>query len=70
VVKVGPDAKKFNIHKTVLCHNSCYFKNALVGPWVETQTGVVELDDVEPKICKFKVMYTYDTLTNDSLVVR
>ncbi|KAF1970501.1 hypothetical protein BU23DRAFT_570673 [Bimuria novae-zelandiae CBS 107.79] len=46
-VEVGPNAKKYNVHKALLVHHSEYFAKALTGSWTEAQTGVVKLDDLE-----------------------
>ncbi|KAJ8111028.1 hypothetical protein OPT61_g6273 [Boeremia exigua] len=45
-VEIGPDRKKYCLHKALVTHHSEYFRKALHGPWVEAQEGVVKLDDV------------------------
>ncbi|KAF1955500.1 hypothetical protein CC80DRAFT_415162 [Byssothecium circinans] len=49
IVEVGPERKKFHIHKALLTHHSEYFRKALSGPWIEAQESVVKLSDVDPE---------------------
>ena len=51
IVEIGPEAKKYNVHKALLMHHSQFFKKALTGSWKEAQQGVVRLDDVETEPC-------------------
>lgn len=52
IVEIGPDAKKFYVHKALLMHHSEYFKKALSGTWKEAQEGIVRLHDVEVEACE------------------
>jgi hypothetical protein len=52
VVEVGPDRKRYHVHKTFLTHYSEYFRKALRGKWKEAKEGLVKLDDVEVGACK------------------
>lgn len=56
VVEIGPERKKYYIHRALLVHHSEYFRKALHGSWQEAEKGVVALDDVELTVCKLKYM--------------
>ena len=49
MVRVGKEKQAFNVHKNILCGASSYFKAALDGGFVESQTQTLELleDKVE-----------------------
>ena len=49
-VDVGPEQKRYAIHKGLLCSRSGYFKAALTGNFQEAEDQVVTLDDEDPKI--------------------
>lgn len=51
-VLVGPDAQKFEEQRAILEDNSDYFKAALAGPWQEAESGIIRIEDIEPKICR------------------
>jgi len=51
VIEVGPERKKYHVHRALLTHQSDYFRRALNGEWKEAKEGLVTLDDVEPSIC-------------------
>ncbi|KAI7239686.1 hypothetical protein KC330_g1790 [Hortaea werneckii] len=50
LVKVAQPPKFFCIPKEIICTSSDYFKTALRERWREGRVGVVELQDVEPRI--------------------
>jgi hypothetical protein len=56
VVEIGPDAKKYFVHKALLMHHSKFFKKALTGTWKEAQEGVVRLEDVETEPCECQLL--------------
>jgi len=65
-VEVGSDKRKYLINETVLTQVSDYFKAALKNPWIEHETHVIHLDDVEPEICKlieYRIAFQDDMLT-------
>ncbi|KAI4644107.1 uncharacterized protein J4E78_009691 [Alternaria triticimaculans] len=43
---IGPEKKRYNIHKDIICHHSEYFRTAFNGRWKESDEGVT-LEDVE-----------------------
>lgn len=49
-LKVGPELKKFRVHKALLLKHSEYFRKALRGSWTEAKEGVVKIDDIEPAV--------------------
>jgi hypothetical protein len=63
-VEVGPDRKRFLIHKALLVHHSEYFAAATRGPWKDTQDGVVPLHDVEPTTCRRRDLPTVQKSSN------
>jgi hypothetical protein len=58
-VIVGPEARKYVIHKTFLSHYSEYFDNALNGSWEEAEDRTIALDDIEPRTFDFFVDWLY-----------
>jgi hypothetical protein len=55
---VGPEKKRYSIHKDVICHHSEYFRTAYNGRWKEADEGVT-LDDVEVGIFNIFVHWLY-----------
>ncbi|KAF2788104.1 hypothetical protein K505DRAFT_342376 [Melanomma pulvis-pyrius CBS 109.77] len=49
IVEVGPEHKKYHVHKDLLTYHSEYFNKALNGPWKENEERLVTLDDIEPR---------------------
>ncbi|KAF1849865.1 uncharacterized protein K460DRAFT_411672 [Cucurbitaria berberidis CBS 394.84] len=59
VIEVGPERKKYYLHKALLVHHSDYFRKALEGPWTEAQEGVIKLEDIEPAVVNWFVHWLY-----------
>ncbi|KAK3715689.1 hypothetical protein LTR37_006914 [Vermiconidia calcicola] len=49
-VLVGPDEKRYVVHKNLVCDNSSFFRAACNGDWKETKEKVVRLPEVDPDI--------------------
>lgn len=49
--RLGPEAKKYYVHRALLVHHLEYFKKALQDSWTEAQTGLFKLPDIEPLVC-------------------
>jgi hypothetical protein len=47
-IEVGPEHRRYVLHKALLLHYSDYFRNALNGSWMEAEDRTITLDDVEP----------------------
>ncbi|KAF2656850.1 hypothetical protein K491DRAFT_715066 [Lophiostoma macrostomum CBS 122681] len=59
-IEVGPDRRKYLVHKDLLTHHSEYFRRALKEPWKESdRNGVTVLDDVEPGVFNHFVEWLY-----------
>ncbi|KAL6158920.1 hypothetical protein ACJQWK_03387 [Exserohilum turcicum] len=58
-LKVGPELKKFRVHKALLLKHSEYFRKALRGSWTEAKEGVVKIDDIEPAVVNIFVHWLY-----------
>lgn len=58
-VVVGPERRKYVIHKTFLTHYSEYFNNALNGSWEEAEDRAITLHDIEPGIFNVFVDWLY-----------
>ena len=54
---VGPEEKKFGIHKGLLCAHSSFFRAALEGSFKEARTGIVTLSEDDP--VTFEVFKTW-----------
>jgi hypothetical protein len=52
VIEIGPEHKKYYVHRALLIQYSEYFRKALQGPWKEAQNGVVRLEDIDHRVCK------------------
>ena len=52
IIQVGPEHRRYYLHKAFLIHYSEYFRKALSGPWKEAEEGVIPLEDIEPGVCK------------------
>ena len=55
---VGPEKKRYNIHKDIICHHSEYFRAAYNGRWKEADEGVT-LEDVEVEVFNIFVHWLY-----------
>lgn len=51
IVEVGPELKRYTVHKDLLTYHSEYFRKALRGSWKEAQEGVVSLKDADIRVC-------------------
>lgn len=61
---VGPGRQEFFAHKPLLCHYSKYFQGALNNNFIESQTHVVELRDVDPEAFQYVLAWMYDRKTS------
>ncbi|KAF2709295.1 hypothetical protein K504DRAFT_271438 [Pleomassaria siparia CBS 279.74] len=59
VIEVGPNKKKYYVHKDLLTHHSEYFYKTLRGSWIENKNQLIALEDVEPKIFDIFVNWLY-----------
>ncbi|KAH7094575.1 hypothetical protein FB567DRAFT_600179 [Paraphoma chrysanthemicola] len=59
IIEIGPDRKKYYIHKALIVHHSEYFRKALQGTWKEAQEGVVRLEDVNHHVMNLFVEWLY-----------
>ncbi|KAI4641159.1 hypothetical protein J4E93_008037 [Alternaria ventricosa] len=55
---IGPEKKRYNIHKDIICHHSEYFRAAFNGRWKESDEGVT-LEDVEVDVFNLFVHWLY-----------
>ncbi|KAI4616874.1 hypothetical protein J4E83_006456 [Alternaria metachromatica] len=55
---VGPEKKRYNLHKDIICHHSEYFRVAYNGRWKEADEGVT-LEDVEVPVFNVFVHWLY-----------
>jgi hypothetical protein len=49
----------FTIHKAFICHHSPFFRAAFEGNFLEAQTQLLKLDDVEGEIFGIFVDWVY-----------
>ncbi|KAF2232549.1 hypothetical protein EV356DRAFT_505068 [Viridothelium virens] len=71
-VAVGPEKKKYQVHRGLLIHHGTYFKHALHGDWIEAQDQVITLseDSTEVFDAIYSWLYTrrlYDSATDSSV---
>ncbi|KAF2625439.1 hypothetical protein BU25DRAFT_345683, partial [Macroventuria anomochaeta] len=59
MVEVGPELKKYFVHKPLLTSHSEYFRKALQGSWKEAREGTVSLKDVDARVFKLFVHWIY-----------
>lgn len=57
VVEFGPEKRAYYIHKALLIHHSDFFRKALLGPWRESEEGIVKLHDVETAVGMMDVLH-------------
>lgn len=43
---IGPEQKRYTVHRQIICQTSEYFRALCNGQWKESSKGVVKLDDV------------------------
>ncbi|KAI4681760.1 uncharacterized protein J4E84_007355 [Alternaria hordeiaustralica] len=55
---IGPEKKRYNIHKDIICHHSEYFRTSFNGRWKESDEGVT-LEDVEVPVFNVFVHWLY-----------
>lgn len=46
-IVVGSDEQKFIVHKDLICHHSPFFKSAFNGRFLEGETQMMKLEDVD-----------------------
>ncbi|KAJ4384631.1 PAB1 binding protein [Didymella sp. IMI 355093] len=56
---IGPKLTPFSIHTSLLVSQSPYFRAALTGPFVESKTKTITLDDVSPDHFSLLVSWLY-----------
>jgi hypothetical protein len=59
IVLVGPDQRKFAIHKSLICASSKFFSSAFNGGYIETHSCVIKLPEVAPKFFEFFYRWLY-----------
>lgn len=59
-ILVGPEKEKFVVHRALLCSKSVYFNKALFGPFKESETGIVKLEDVSSVLFRIFVTWIYE----------
>jgi hypothetical protein len=52
------NAKKFHVHKDVICHYSEYFRAAFNGRWIEAEEDV-KLEDIDVEVFELFVHWLY-----------
>ncbi|KAK2601159.1 hypothetical protein N8I77_010629 [Diaporthe amygdali] len=57
--KVICNGREFSTHQLILSTRSQYFRKAFSGPWKESQTLVVNLDDHEPEKIEWLLRFIY-----------
>ncbi|KAF1358728.1 hypothetical protein EJ07DRAFT_156556 [Lizonia empirigonia] len=65
VVEVGPELKRYTVHKDLLTYHSEYFLKALGGSWKEAQEGVVSLKDADTRVFNLFVHWLYTKVLPD-----
>ncbi|KAF1928819.1 uncharacterized protein M421DRAFT_4659 [Didymella exigua CBS 183.55] len=58
-ILVGPKLTPFSIHTSLLTSQSPYFRAALTGPFVESKSKTITLDDVNPDHFSLLVAWLY-----------
>lgn len=56
---VGPQEKKYHVHKRIICPASSFFGSACNGDWKEGSEGLVKLPEVEPHIFEVYLCWVY-----------
>ncbi|KAF7193325.1 Kelch-like protein 10 [Pseudocercospora fuligena] len=55
----GTEAKVFDVHKSILCFCSGYFRTAFNGRWKEAQEGAIDIPSISPDIFKHFIHWAY-----------
>ncbi|KAK5996373.1 hypothetical protein PT974_01707 [Cladobotryum mycophilum] len=58
-LKIVCDGKEYLVHKAILCPRSSFFAAACDGPFKESKTGIVELNDDDPEAVELMVYWFY-----------
>lgn len=58
-LRVGNVPTLFHVHKSLLIHNSPFFKNALTHDWKEAKGGVVDLPEDSIEVMQSWVLWLY-----------
>ena len=56
---VGPDERRFDVHKELLCSVSDFFSAALDGGFQESEAGVVKLPEQDVKTFQYFMHWLY-----------
>jgi hypothetical protein len=59
VIDAGPSLEQYHLPASLLAYYSGYFKNALNGPWKESNGEPIKLDDVSPAVFNLFVNWLY-----------
>jgi len=52
-VEIGPNGRKYYLHKALLVYHSEFFEKALQGTWLEAEEDIVRLTDFETYECEY-----------------
>lgn len=60
IIKVGKEAESFTVHKSLLCDTAAYFRAALEGGFLESQTQILELPEDDPSAVEHFLLWLYN----------
>ncbi|KAI1468680.1 uncharacterized protein F4812DRAFT_458209 [Daldinia caldariorum] len=60
-VTISMEERKWAVHSSVIASESNFFRAALRYPFVESQTGVIWLYELDPELVDFAIHYMYNT---------
>ena len=70
-IYVGASRKQYQVHKTLLCHRSAFFRAAFCGPFMEAASSTLSMVDDAPEVFDLVVRWIYkgtiDPLTREHL---
>ena len=69
MVRVGPNAQPFHVHKDLLCYWSKYFHNTFNGSFREANEEEITILDVQPRTFKIFMgwLYTQDLMLDKDI---
>lgn len=68
MIEVGPENRKYHVHKALIVYHSEFFNGAFNGTTKEADEGLIHMEDIDPSSGTFSALApTYNKLTSSTV---